>query len=418
MNKRFTLEEINDISREYKNPTLIPVTDINGKTIVMTNYVILKDKSGKLIGNVSLPEWGQIQKDALRQHEDRIDKVLGNVSGSHQDSSFLTEEDNSYLNKRRENTQQQDPIWETHSEEVKQFRDDQNKKKGIDFNSLKAKLKENVLGQDHVVEDLMKKVMRKEMSLSTDKKKPVSFFWAGPTGVGKTEMALQLSLLMQLPLERIDMSEYSQGHNIARLIGSPPGYVGFEQKGILNQYNEKKCIILFDEIEKADQEVFNLFLQVLDYGSLTNGKNEQIMLNNAIIIFTSNVGAREATERSVGLMQEQTNQDRESVYKKALGKLLPPELINRFSSIQIFNALPKEIITNIVTNNLNKVLIALKKERDIEVTLSEAKRQEVLDKAYDPLMGVRPVHRAIETLILEPVTEAYFNDGTKVFKLG
>lgn len=282
-----------------------------------------------------------------------------------------------------------------------------------DYGQMKTSILENIIGQDEIIEEMMKKIVRRDFKLSTDKKKPLSFFWAGPTGVGKTETALQLGKATKMPVIRIDMSEYTHDHNIARLIGSPPGYVGFNQPGILQECDGRACIILVDEIEKAHSLVYNIFLQVMDYGVLTDGRNRQVDLTNAIIIMTSNVGAREMNETKIGISNQNSPTEKKVTVMNAMKKTFSPEFINRLSAVLVFNSLEFSVIENIVKMNVNKVLKAVENEHGVNVELSDEIKSQLLQKAYDPLMGVRPIHRAIESLLLEPLSHQIMNEQKK-----
>jgi ATP-dependent Clp protease ATP-binding subunit ClpA len=277
------------------------------------------------------------------------------------------------------------------------------KKKNRDYNQIKKELKSIIFGQDQAIDDVIKKVMRKDFSLDCDRPRPVSMFWAGPTGVGKTETALQLAKQLHLPVVRIDMSEYMHDHEVSKLIGAPPGYKGSNQPTLLEPCSGKECLIVFDEIEKAHSNIFNIFLQILDYGVLTNGKGEQIDLTKAIIVMTSNVGAQEMNERKIGLADE-TLDSRKSTVLNAMNNQFSPEFINRLSSIQIFNSLNKTILDTIIQSKMKLILSAVKEKYNLEVSVSDLLKKELDEKSFSPLMGARPVDRAIEALILEPLS--------------
>lgn len=282
-----------------------------------------------------------------------------------------------------------------------------------DFLKIKENLLKKIYGQDEIIEGLMKKVMRKEFSLSTDAKKPLSLFWAGPTGVGKTETALQLAKNLEYQFVRLDMSEYMHDHNVSRLIGSPPGYVGFSQPGVLAGYHNCPCIILIDEIEKAHPDVYHIFLQILDYGTLTDGRNQKMDFSKAIVIMTSNVGARELSARKPSLIQTsdfsiESKLDRITLVKAAMDRVFAPEFINRLSLVQVFNSLDEETICRIVDGKIKDVLEAIKEKYSVEVVLKAETREKIYKDSYDVLMGARPVLRALEKHLLEPVCEKIF----------
>lgn len=282
--------------------------------------------------------------------------------------------------------------------------------KRINYKDLSKSLKSIILGQDTSIDDIVKKLMRKDLNLSCDKKKPLSMFWAGPTGVGKTELALQLGKHIKYPIVRIDMSEYMKEHEVAKLIGAPPGYAGFSQPTPLEECNGQRCVIIFDEIEKAHPNVMNIFLQILDYGVLTNGQGKQIDLTQSIIIMTSNVGAMEMNERKIGLAQESLESKKTTIHK-AMSDTFRPEFINRLSSIQVFNSLSEEIMSNLIETRLKTISEALESQYETQITISHNLLKELKEESFDPNMGARPMERAFEKLILEPLSEYILSEG-------
>jgi ATP-dependent Clp protease ATP-binding subunit ClpA len=287
-----------------------------------------------------------------------------------------------------------------------QIKEEQKKSqpKKRNYNQIQSELKSIILGQDQAIDDVIKKIMRKDFKLSCDKKSPASMFWAGPTGVGKTEKSLQLARLLNMPITRIDMSEFMKDHEVSKLIGAPPGYIGSDQPGLLAECDGQKSLIIFDEIEKAHPKIYNIFLQILDYGVLTTGKGKQIDLTNCIIVMTSNVGAQEMNERKISLAEESMESKKSTVYE-AMNKTFPPEFINRLSSIQVFNSLSQTIVNEIIQNKLDKIIKAVKKQYEVDIQLSSSLMKELQSQSFSSLMGARPVDRAIEALILEPLSE-------------
>lgn len=280
-----------------------------------------------------------------------------------------------------------------------------------EYREIEKTLTSKIIGQDEVIGAIMKKMRRFNFRLPSDLKKPLSFFWAGPTGVGKTETAKLLAQEFGLELLRIDMSEYKHSHNVARLIGSPPGYIGFGQKGALNAVDGKRALILIDEIEKADDSIFAIFLQALDYGVITEGTGQKLDLSKCVIVMTSNIGVDELTSTTIGVQNEKTIDDRKSIVVKAMHKKFAPEFINRLSSIQVFNSLTNEEVKSIVDAKLEIIVKEVAEKYDTTVDVDDDLRQKLYEESYDPMMGVRPIHRAFENLLLEPLAERIQNES-------
>lgn len=263
------------------------------------------------------------------------------------------------------------------------------------YEEIETNLKSAILGQNEICDKVLRKVKRRDFKLSTDRKKPLSFFWAGPTGVGKTELAKTLAENLGLELVRLDMSEYQEEHNVSRLIGAPPGYRGYEQEGALKKYHGKEAVILVDEIEKADPLVYNLFLQVLDYGTMTDGRNEKIDLSKTIIIMTSNVGSH--GDARAGITEVRTDK---SDILNAMQKRFTPEFLNRLDSVDVFNPLGRIEVDLIVDNNIKRVVDAIKNEHGIEVQITKERRDLIAEHGFTKTMGARPIHRAIDELLV------------------
>ena len=219
----------------------------------------------------------------------------------------------------------------------------------------------------------------------------------GPTGVGKTYLV------------RIDMSEYMEKHSVARLIGSPPGYVGYEEGGQLTEIIKHRpySVILFDEIEKAHPEVFNILLQILDYGALTDGKGRRVDFKNTIIVMTSNIGSEYLRQmENLGFKTEEKQKETNLKNKifESLRNYFRPEFLNRIDEIIIFNPLSKEDIKKIVNLQLQEIIEKLKK-KDIEIEITDIARKVLAEKGYDPQFGARPLKRVIQREILDPISE-------------
>jgi ATP-dependent Clp protease ATP-binding subunit ClpA len=233
--------------------------------------------------------------------------------------------------------------------------------------------------------------------------KPIgNFLFAGPTGVGKTEVTKQLAMQMGIELVRFDMSEYMERHTVSRLIGAPPGYVGFDQGGLLTEAINKQphCVLLLDEIEKAHPDVFNILLQVFDHGTLTDANGRKTDFRNVIIVMTTNAGADRLSRSSVGF----TNQDHASDVMESIKQMFSPEFRNRLDAIIQFNSLDERTISNVV----EKFLIELEAQLDekkVTVEITEDARGWMAKHGYDKIMGARPMARLIQDKIKRPLAE-------------
>ena len=265
---------------------------------------------------------------------------------------------------------------------------------------LEANLKHLVFGQDEAIKTLADAIKLSRAGLKTDDKPIGSFMFAGPTGVGKTEVSRQLANLLGVELVRFDMSEYMEAHTASRLIGAPPGYVGFDQGGLLtekiNQFPH--CVLLLDEIEKAHPDVFNLLLQVMDHGSLTDNNGRTSSFKQVILIMTTNVGADSISRNSMGF----THQDHSRDNSEAMKRMFTPEFRNRLDAIIHFNPLDKSVIVSVV----DKFLVELQAQLDdkkVTLEIDDAVRDYLADKGYDRLMGARPMARLIQDEIKKPL---------------
>ena len=281
--------------------------------------------------------------------------------------------------------------------------------------AMKEDLKKKVIGQDDAVVKLTKAIQRTRVGLK-DPKKPIgSFIFLGPTGVGKTEMAKMLSTYLfdkDDTLIRIDMSEYMEKFSVSRLVGAPPGYVGYEEGGQLTEKVRRKpySVVLLDEIEKAHPDVFNILLQVLDDGVLTDGLGRRVDFRNTIIIMTSNIGVRDLKDFGAGIgFSTSTRRDNaddamKSTIQNALKKAFSPEFLNRLDDVIVFNSLEKEHIHQIIDISLEKLF---KRIVDIgyNVELTKKAKDFLSDKGYDPQYGARPLNRAIQKYLEDPVAE-------------
>jgi ATP-dependent Clp protease ATP-binding subunit ClpC len=280
-------------------------------------------------------------------------------------------------------------------------------------------LKGKVIGQDEAVAKVVKAIQRNRAGLK-DPNKPIgSFFFLGPTGVGKTQLAKVLAKYLfdsDDALIRIDMTEYMEKFSISRLVGAPPGYVGYEEGGQLTEKVRRKpySIILLDEIEKAHPDVFNLLLQVLDDGHMTDGLGRKIDFKNTILIMTSNIGARQLQDFGTGVgfgtkaQEESKIENSKSVIQNALRKAFSPEFLNRVDDMIMFNTLSRENIHKIIDLELEKLYIRIK-SLGYTVVLSEKAKDFILERGYDEKFGARPLKRAIQKFIEDPLAEGIIN---------
>jgi ATP-dependent Clp protease ATP-binding subunit ClpA len=267
---------------------------------------------------------------------------------------------------------------------------------------IERDLKLVIFGQDRAIGALSAAIKMSRSGLGDERRPVGSFLFSGPTGVGKTEVTRQLALTMGVELSRFDMSEYMERHTVSRLIGAPPGYVGFDQGGLLTEAITKHphCVLLFDEIEKAHPEVFNLLLQVMDHGKLTDNNGRQADFRNVTIVMTTNAGAQEMSRASVGFMLQDHSTDAMEVLKK----MFSPEFRNRLDAIIQFDALDEKSIGRVV----DKLVVELEAQLDknnVTIELEPAARDWVAVRGYDKKMGARPMARVIQEHIKRPLAE-------------
>ncbi|HSH49754.1 MAG TPA: ATP-dependent Clp protease ATP-binding subunit ClpA [Halomonas sp.] len=263
-------------------------------------------------------------------------------------------------------------------------------------------LKMLVFGQDEAIDNLSAAIKLSRAGLKSPDKPVGSFLFAGPTGVGKTEVARQLSRVMGIELVRFDMSEYMERHTVSRLIGAPPGYVGYDQGGLLTEAITKQphCVLLLDEIEKAHPEVFNLLLQVMDHGRLTDNNGREADFRHVILIMTSNAGVEKATRRSIGFQ----TQDHSTDVMEVIRKTFTPEFRNRLDGIIQFDSLPPSVVRSVVDKFLVELQAQLDEKR-VQLDVDDAARGWLADHGYDPEMGARPLARLIQEKLKKPLAE-------------
>jgi len=285
--------------------------------------------------------------------------------------------------------------------------------------TMATEMKGKVIGQDEAVMKVVKAIQRNRAGLK-DPNKPIgSFFFLGPTGVGKTQLAKVLAKYLfdsEDSLIRIDMSEYMEKFSISRLVGAPPGYVGYEEGGQLTEKVRRKpySIILLDEIEKAHPDVFNLLLQVLDDGHMTDGLGRKIDFKNTIIIMTSNIGARQLADFGTGVgfgtksREESRDENAKSVVQNALRKAFSPEFLNRVDDMILFKSLTREDIHGIIDLELSKLYGRIN-DLGYQIEITSKAKDFIVDNGYDEKFGARPLKRAIQKYIEDPLAEEIIN---------
>ena len=289
---------------------------------------------------------------------------------------------------------------------------------GVRLMKMGDKLRSRIIGQDEAIDKVVRAIQRGRAGIK-DPGKPIgTFIFFGQTGVGKTQLAKSLAEYLfdsEDNMIRLDMSEYMEKFNVSRLIGAPPGYVGFEEGGQLSERVRRKpyCVVLLDEIEKAHPDVFNLLLQVMDEGRLTDSNGRTVSFRNTILIMTSNVGSRELDEYGSGVgfstSVKNVQGNRKNVLEKAVRKAFPPEFINRVDEQVFFRPLDKEDIGRIIDIEL-KGLRNRVKDAGFEITITPSAKRFVADEGYDPSFGARPLKRAIRKHIEDPVSECIISN--------
>ena len=268
--------------------------------------------------------------------------------------------------------------------------------------NLERNLKLVIFGQDRAVESLTAAIKMARSGLGDQRKPLGNFLLAGPTGVGKTEVTRQLAIAMGVEFLRFDMSEYMERHTVSRLIGAPPGYVGFDQGGLMTEAITKHphCVLLLDEIEKAHPDVFNLLLQVMDHGTLTDNNGRKADFRHVIIVMTTNAGAHEMSRPSIGFLHADNSSDG----MEAIRRLFTPEFRNRLDAVIQFAPLDRPTIERVVDKLLVEVEMQLE-QKGVQLTVDDAARSWIAAKGYDPKMGARPMARIIQEHIKRPLAE-------------
>ena len=336
--------------------------------------------------------------------------------------------DKAKLNWEEDSKNKRFPINEEHIAEVISMMTGIPVKRMVEAETTKLRkmaedMRGQVIGQEDAIGKVVKAIQRNRVGLK-DPKKPIgTFIFLGPTGVGKTELARALARNMfdsEESLIRIDMSEYMEKFAVSRLIGAPPGYVGYEEGGQLTEKVRRKpyCVILLDEIEKAHPDIYNILLQVLDDGILTDGLGRKVDFKNTLIIMTSNIGARQLKDFGDGVgfatatRMEQTDENNRSVIEKALKRTFSPEFLNRIDDVVVFNSLTKDNIYLIIDIIMKHVLARLV-NLGLNLVLTSAAKEFIADKGYDIQFGARPLHRAIQKFIEDPLAEEILSHSVK-----
>ena len=268
--------------------------------------------------------------------------------------------------------------------------------------NLGLKLKSLVFGQDAAVDSVENAILLAKSGLSNENKPIGSFLFAGPTGVGKTELAKQLAHVLGVSFIRFDMSEYMEKHAVSRLIGAPPGYVGYEEGGLLTDkvHQNPYSVLLLDEIEKAHSDIHNILLQLMDHGTITDSSGRDTNFRNCILIMTSNVGAKESSQQSIGFSRQG---DDSGKIDAAMKQSFSPEFRNRLDSIITFGALPRKVIVQVVRKFLAEVINKLRIKK-VSIEFSPKLVEYLVDKGYSPIYGARPIQRTISEKIKKPLS--------------
>ena len=268
--------------------------------------------------------------------------------------------------------------------------------------SLETDLKRVVFGQNSAIEKLASAIKLARAGLREPEKPIGNYLFTGPTGVGKTEVAKQLASSLGVKLLRFDMSEYMERHTVSRLIGAPPGYVGFDQGGLLTDGVDQNphCVLLLDEIEKAHPDLYNILLQVMDHGKLTDHNGKEVSFRNVILIMTTNAGAADMARSAFGF----TRARREGEDTEAINKMFTPEFRNRLDAIVPFGHLPKEVVAQVVDKFIAQLEAQLA-DRHVTISLTDEARAWLVENGYDEQMGARPMARLIQTAIKTPLAD-------------
>ena len=291
---------------------------------------------------------------------------------------------------------------------------------GEQLRKMGSVLKQRVIGQDQAIDTIVKAIQRSRMGLRNPNKPIGTFFLLGPTGVGKTHLAQCLAEEMfgnRDAIVRFDMSEYIEKHTVSLLVGAPPGYIAHEEGGKLTEAVRRKpySIVLFDEIEKAHADIFNILLQVMDEGRLTDRQGRVVDFRNTIIIMTSNVGTRQLNDfgSGIGFQADEIDQKQtEHMLTKALNRTFPPEFVNRLDNVVVFHPLNDEALAQILTLELSPLKLRLE-AMGYKLQLTKKTKEQLLERSRDRKYGARPLKRAIQTLVEDPITDILLSGNTE-----
>jgi ATP-dependent Clp protease ATP-binding subunit ClpA len=277
---------------------------------------------------------------------------------------------------------------------------------------MAPKIKKDLFGQDHAVEQVVQ-VLEYSLAGMQDDNKPLgSFLFVGPTGVGKTELAKLLAREMKAHFERIDMSEFMEQHSVAKLIGAPPGYVGFDQGGRLTKTIEKnpRCVLLLDEMEKAHPRIQDILLQAMDNARITDSQGNPINLKNVLILMTSNAGTKDLNKRQVGFASSSGPQKMD---EKAINDFFSPEFRGRLNGVVMFNPLESKYMIDIVDKNIRRLNETKLVGKGVKVTISDEAKQWIVDKGYNPMLGARPIEETVKKHIHTELTKSILYGSIK-----
>ncbi|OJT27659.1 ATP-dependent Clp protease ATP-binding subunit ClpA [Archangium sp. Cb G35] len=277
---------------------------------------------------------------------------------------------------------------------------------GVQLKNLEPELNKVIFGQEPAIKSVVDAIKLARSGLRAPEKPIGSFLFSGPTGVGKTELAKQLAAVLGVEFLRFDMSEYSEKHTVSRLIGAPPGYVGFDQGGLLTDAIRKHpyAVLVLDEIEKAHPDLFNILLQVMDHATLTDNNGRKADFRNIILILTTNAGAREMSTKSIGFGDKQAPADAQRA-KKAIENTFTPEFRNRLDGWVLFSGLPPEVILKVVDKEVG-LLQKMLTEKNVKLELTPAAKAWLAEHGYDPAFGARPMARLVDNTLKKPLAEA------------
>lgn len=283
-----------------------------------------------------------------------------------------------------------------------------------DLYNMEERLKQKIYGQDEAIKTLTEAILMSKAGLLDAGKTIGSFLFVGPTGVGKTELSKVLAQQLHVPLHRFDMSEYSEKHSVAKLIGSPAGYVGYDDGGILTDTVRKNphCVLLLDEIEKAHEDIYNLLLQVMDYAVISDNKGRKVDFRNVVLVMTSNAGARYANKASIGY---ESKINAGAAMAKEVKKVFTPEFLNRLSSVVVFNDMDRKMAALILDDKIEKLKERLK-SRKVKLKIEPAAYEKLLDEGFSPEYGAREIERTLNSRLTPMLMrEILFGDHTSGF---